>query len=107
MPVNLGKLSRDDLIKLGKDIDKALATLDSRQKVAARKAAEAAAKLHGFTLAEVLGHTKGSRSRAAAPSARYRHPENPTLTWSGRGRQPRWFKDHVAAGGDPAMLHAG
>ena len=27
-----------------------------------------------------------------------RDPENPALTWSGRGRKPRWFVDALAAG---------
>jgi DNA-binding protein H-NS len=43
----------------------------------------------GYSLAELVGtETKASRAPAAA---KYRHPENPTLTWSGRGRKPQWF----------------
>jgi DNA-binding protein H-NS len=29
---------------------------------------------------------------------KYRHPENPDVTWSGRGRKPQWFVDALAAG---------
>lgn len=36
-------------------------------------------------------------SKSKAP-AKYRHPENPTLTWSGRGRKPRWLVDAEASG---------
>jgi DNA-binding protein H-NS len=28
----------------------------------------------------------------------YRHPENADQTWSGRGRQPDWMKEALAAG---------
>ena len=31
-------------------------------------------------------------------------PENPDATWSGRGRQPDWFKSAIAAGKAPEDL---
>ncbi|WP_286291223.1 H-NS histone family protein [Methylomarinovum tepidoasis] len=31
---------------------------------------------------------------------KYRHPENPELTWSGRGQMPRWLRELVDAGHD-------
>lgn len=34
----------------------------------------------------------------ALPLAKYRHPENPQLTWSGRGRRPAWIRDAIEAG---------
>ena len=39
-----------------------------------------------------------------SPLAKYRHPENAALTWSGRGRKPQWFADHINAGKDPSAL---
>jgi DNA-binding protein H-NS len=29
---------------------------------------------------------------------KFRNTENPTETWVGRGRRPRWLKEHLAAG---------
>ena len=50
----------------------------------------------GYSLAELVGtETKSSRAPAAA---KYRHPENPALTWSGRGRKPQWFVEQLEAG---------
>jgi len=50
---------------------------------------EALARDLGYSLAELVGtETKSSRAPAAA---KYRHPKNPALTWSGRGRKPQWF----------------
>ena len=40
---------------------------------------------------------KVKKARASSPP-KYRHPENPSLTWSGRGRQPAWYKELVEAG---------
>jgi DNA-binding protein H-NS len=30
---------------------------------------------------------------------KYRNPENPSITWSGRGKQPVWVSEFLAAGG--------
>ena len=61
------------------------------------------AKDLGFTLAELAELEEPKRKRA--PSTKiYRHPENPTLTWSGRGRKPSWFAAHVDAGKNPDDL---
>jgi DNA-binding protein H-NS len=57
---------------------------------------EALARELGYSLAELVGtETKSSRAPAVA---KYRHPENPALTWSGRGRKPQWFVEALAAG---------
>ncbi|WP_369796072.1 H-NS family nucleoid-associated regulatory protein [Puniceibacterium sp. IMCC21224] len=50
----------------------------------------------GYSLAELVGtEMKSSRAPAAAS---YRHPENPSLTWSGRSRKQQWFVEALAAG---------
>jgi len=36
--------------------------------------------------------TAASAGKAKAVAPKYRHPEDPSITWSGRGRQPEWFK---------------
>ena len=60
------------------------------------KTAERAAKLQGNMPSE-LGGARG-KERDATSSAKYRHPENPHLTWSGRGRRPRGVREAVVAG---------
>lgn len=95
MSIDLNSLSRAELEKLRSDIDKALASLEARRKADARKAAEQAAKEFGFSLDEILGKEKPTRSGGVA---RYRNPANPKQTWTGRGRQPGWIKEGLAAG---------
>jgi DNA-binding protein H-NS len=56
---------------------------------------EALARDLGYPLAELVG-TEMKTSRA--PAAKYRHPKNPALTWSGRGRKPQWFVEELEAG---------
>ena len=79
-----------------KDVTKAISTFEDRQKAEARAKVEALARDLGYSLAELVGtETKSSRAPAAA---KYRHPENSALTWSGRGRKPQWFVDALEAG---------
>jgi len=94
---NLEEMSFSDLKKLQRDVDKAIASFSERQKQAALAAAEAAVRELGFNLAELVGTAKPLHAKSALP-AKYRHPENPSLTWSGRGRKPGWIKEAETAG---------
>ena len=51
----------------------------------------------GFSLSELTGSTQGkARRKPAAP--KYRHPDDASITWTGKGRQPKWIKEAEAAG---------
>ena len=99
---NLEAMSLKDLRQLQKDLAKAISTYEDRHKAEARAKLEAAAKEMGYTLAELMGvEVRATRAPAVA---KYRHPENAALTWSGRGRKPQWFADHISAGKDAREL---
>jgi len=56
------------------------------------------ARTAGLSVNELLAG-KGSKERQSEQrEAKYRHPEDSTKQWSGRGRQPGWIKDWLAAG---------
>lgn len=92
--VDLKSLSLEELKKLEKDVAKAIKSFEERQRKEALAAADAAARKLGFSLSELTG-TKKSKSKAPA---KYAHPENSSLTWTGRGRQPAWYKDALKSG---------
>jgi DNA-binding protein H-NS len=93
---NLEAMSLKELRQLQKDLAKAISTYEDRHK------SEAIAKEMGYALADLIGvEVKATRAPAAA---KYRHPENAALTWSGRGRKPQWFADHINSGKDPSDL---
>ena len=99
---NLEGMSLSELKKLQKDIAKAISTYQDRQKAEARAKVEAFARDLGYSLTELVGAaTKTTRAPAAA---KYRHPENAAITWSGRGRKPQWFVDSINAGKAPEEL---
>lgn len=37
-------------------------------------------------------------------TARYRDPQNPFNTWSGKGRPPQWFKERLESGVAPEAM---
>ena len=93
---DLEALSLSELKKMQKDVAKAISTYQDRQKAEARAKVEALARELGYSLAELVG-TETKTARAPVPP-KYRHPENPALTWSGRGRRPQWFVDALTGG---------
>lgn len=104
MAIDVSKLSEKELVKLKADVDKALSGLSKKKMDDARKAAEAAAKKHGFSLKQLVGGSGPAGGKKPALPPKYRNPANPSQTWSGRGRQPEWYKSAVAKGTDPAKL---
>lgn len=99
---NLNSMPLTELKQLHKDIAKAIFTYEDRQRAEARVKVEALAKEFGFTLAELIGTNKKTRRIPVAP--KYQHPENSSLTWSGRGRKPQWFHEALASGKTPEDL---
>lgn len=94
MAINLDKMSHDELVQLQKDVKKALASYAERRRKEALVEMQEVARRHGLDLADVV---KGGKKGAMSPP-KYRHPENPELTWAGRGRQPRWIKEALEQG---------
>ena len=89
-------LSLKELKSLQKDLAKTISTSEARQKSEARAKLEAIAKEMGYSLSDLTG-VEATATRAPA-AAKYRHPENPSFTWSGRGRKPQWFVDALFSG---------
>ncbi len=61
----------------------------------------------GLDLAAIVGTGRARpvrKSPAAAAKPAMRHPDDPSLTWNGTGRQPTWYKDLVDSGRAPVRL---
>ncbi len=97
--INLHDLSLKELKDLQAQVSRAIATYEDRQKKQALAQLEEKAREMGFSLAELTG-TSMPRKRAPA-SAKYANPANPSETWSGRGRKPRWFDAALKSGKRP------
>lgn len=111
MKTNLKGMSRKELEKLQKDIDKALDRLKKQDMKAARLAAEKAAAAHGFSLTELAGNAPAKRGPKPGPKSakkagkpKYQNPDDASQKWTGKGRQPLWFKAAIESGTDPKLL---
>lgn len=104
--VDVSKLSYAELIELSKELERQIeAKREEELKVIVdgfAKKVQAA----GFTVDEAMvalqPYAASTKRRSAAVSGvapiLYRDPANPTSTWSGRGRAPRWLADYESQG---------
>ncbi len=108
MANDLSKMSDKELGRLQDDLEKEMKSREKSRRTEARKAAEDAARKHGFSLDDLLGGARGPARGASARKApnppRYRNPEDHGQTWSGRGRQPDWYKAALQSGIEPGKL---
>ncbi|WP_189682869.1 H-NS histone family protein [Seohaeicola zhoushanensis] len=96
--IDLDKLDLKELKALRKDVENAITEYEKRKKQEALAAAQLAAKELGYSLAELLDGMNGPKGKGTINPPKYRHPENPAMTWTGRGRQPAWIKEAIEAG---------
>ncbi|MGR3592510.1 MAG: H-NS histone family protein [Limimaricola soesokkakensis] len=97
--IDLDAMDLKDLKKLRKAVDRAIQDYQERKQAQARNAAEAAAREFGFSLEELVA-SKGTKKGRPTSPAKYRNPDDPAQTWSGRGRQPQWMREALENGAD-------
>lgn len=102
MAYDLDNMSLKELRELQTQVTRAISTFEDRKKKEALSELEETARKMGFTLAELTGMT-GQKKRKAAPP-KYANPANPSETWTGRGRRPRWVEETLAKGGSLESL---
>lgn len=92
----LDEMSVRELRELRQRIETAITERSKieRQELKAKMAA--LADEAGLSLDEIFGNAKGPRGKVAV---KYRNPDNPDETWTGRGRQPKWLAEKLAKRG--------
>ncbi|KZE33880.1 DNA-binding protein H-NS [Crenobacter luteus] len=86
----LPSLEYADLIKLRNEVESELKRRESEEKAKARKQIQEIAKTYGLNLEEVLSKTTAVVRKPV--EAKYVHPQDASLTWTGRGRKPSWVQ---------------
>lgn len=113
MADDLTKMTRKQLEKMLKDVQKALTTLETREKREAKKAAEKAVAKFGFKLSDLNPSSTGGdatvapRKKAAKKPAsppKYANPADASQTWTGKGRQPNWYRAEIENGTSPESM---
>lgn len=95
MSIDFDKMSLKEMRDLRTQLERAINSYEDRKRREALVAIEEAAREHGFNLAELTG-SKPSRAGTVAP--KYVNPQDSTMTWTGRGRKPRWVQESLSEG---------
>jgi len=95
----IDKLSYNQLIELKDTVEAAIAQRRADEQAALKqKMAEMAAEA-GFDLEDVLPGKRGAKGKKGGTVApKYRNPKDPSQTWTGRGRQPKWLVAELGKG---------
>ncbi|QFT58995.1 H-NS histone family protein [Sulfitobacter sp. THAF37] len=102
--MDLKSKSAKELEKLLSDVKKALADAQARERREAIKAAEKAAAEYGFSLSELtdgknaVGKTKKAGRAKTVAAPKYANPADASQTWTGKGRQPNWYRAEIEQG---------
>lgn len=96
MDLDLETLSLKELRELRNKVDRAISGFEERKKREALAAAEEAVRQFGFNLGELTG---GKTRKGSVVAPKYANPADASQTWTGRGRQPRWVKEHLEKNG--------
>lgn len=106
MNIDLDTMSHKDLEKLLIDVKAAIKNAQTRDRREALKAAEKAAAEYGFSLNELSGMTGTTKTgKAKRPSVpKFANPSDASQTWTGKGRQPKWYVEAIESGKQPADL---
>ncbi len=94
--MDLSNMSVADLRNLQEKIQKEMKKREQQDLMKAREQILAIAQSVGMPLKELIG--SGIRAKTGTVPVRYRHPEQTSLQWTGRGRQPKWIKQWVENG---------
>lgn len=93
--MNIEKMNAAQLKELRQQIDNAIAAKRREELVAFRKEVEKMAAERGFSITELLS----VKTQKAPVIQTYAHPEEPSLTWGGKGMKPKWLKVYLEKGG--------
>lgn len=110
--IDLKSMNRKELEKHLSDVKKALAAAQARERREAKKAAERAAAEFGFSLNELAEEgqpaARKRRTKSSGPKVKskpqFANPDDKSQTWTGKGRQPNWYRERVANGASPDSM---
>ena len=109
MVFDLKSMSRKELEKLAGDVEKSLEKHRKRDLKKVRQEMEKLAAAHGVTVEDIIGSkttAKATPKKAVKPKSapKYADPADKSKTWTGKGRQPEWFKSAISAGKTPESM---
>ena len=95
MAKDLDRMSYKELQELELKLKKAKASAEDRSRSEVRTKVETLITNAGFRISDIFGG-RGGKGRTVA--AKYANPDDPSETWTGRGRKPRWLAAKLKGG---------
>ncbi len=95
MNIDFDQMSLKEMRELQGQLERAINSFEDRKRREAIAAVEEVARVHGFQLADL---TNGKTRRTGTVAPKYSNPNDPTMTWTGRGRKPRWVQENLESG---------
>ena|SRR5262245_50321096 len=83
-----------ELRELKDRIDIAIVERERSERAELREKMKALAAASGLSLEDVLGWKRGKGGKGSV-AVKYRNPEDPSQTWTGRGRMPNWLAEKM------------
>lgn len=99
--MDFSALSLAELRDLQQQIPAELKRRESAEKANVLNEVRAFAKARGFAIEDLLGKevkVKAATGAGGKVKVKYRHPQNPELEWTGRGRKPKWVEAWLTDG---------
>ena len=97
MAVDVKSLNEKQLEELSRKIAARKNDLSKERLAKVRAKVDALLKAEGVTFGELYG-TRGRKGKRGKVAPKFRNPANPSETWSGRGKRPRWFNAALKSG---------
>ncbi len=95
--MDLSKLSVGDLRNLQEQIKQEMKKREQEEVQKAREQIQQIAARVGVPLKDLIA-AGGRGAKTGSVAVRYRHPDDASQQWTGRGRQPKWVKEWVEGG---------
>ena len=93
----LEKMSYKDLLSLKDRVAAAIVARQASERHELKRKLEEMVQQSGFDVSEIFG-ARGAGRKGSKVAVKYRNPKDPSQTWTGRGRKPRWIADALAKG---------
>jgi DNA-binding protein H-NS len=96
--MDLSSLTAAQLRDLQQQIPAELKRREAQEKVNILKEVQAFAKARGYALEDLVGKEIKVKASGGKVKVKYRHPQDASLEWTGRGRQPKWVVEWLGKG---------
>lgn len=97
-PTKIENMSYKELLDLQKRVKAAISQRRETEQAQARRKILELARQSGLDVSELVGAKAPRKTKKAA--VKYRNPADPSQTWTGRGRKPKWLVEALQKDGN-------